>query len=72
MHGEEHLAGRRLLHAALAAAQMLEQHILERIARGVLAFHQTLPAVLRFGHDQHRAPRGAFGIERGEDVELHR
>ena len=71
MHGEEHLAACRLLHAALAAAQMFFEHVLERIARDLGALDQPLRAICDIGDDDRRAARGAFSVEVLEDVELH-
>ncbi len=48
------------------------QHILERIGGDVGRLHQPLRAALDVGDDDRRATRGAFGIEDGEDFELHR
>ena len=44
VHGEEDLALRRLLHAALAAADVLLEQVLERIARDVGGLDQPLLA----------------------------
>ncbi len=71
VHGEEDLALRRLLHAALAAADMLLDERLERIARHVRGLHQPLRAARHVGDDHRRAPRRALGVQRPENVELH-
>ncbi len=70
VHGEEDLALRRLLHAALAAAEMLLEHVLERIARDVGGLDQPLLAARHVGDDDRRAPRRALGVQGLEDVEF--
>jgi len=72
MHGEKDIAVRRLLHAALAAAEMLFQHRLERIAGDIGSLDQALFAGCRVGDDDRRTPRGAFGIQSRERVDFHR
>ena len=71
MHGEEDLALRRLLHAALAAAEMLLEQVLERIARDVGGLDQPLLAARHVGDDDRRATRRALGVQGLEDVEFH-
>ena len=71
MHGEEDAALRRLLHAALAHAQVFFQHFFQRIARHIGGLDQPLRAGCHVGDDDRRAPRAAFGIERVQDVEFH-
>ena len=63
VHGEEDLALRRLLHAALAAADVLFEQVLERVARDVGGLDQPLRAARQIGDDDGGAARGAFGIE---------
>ncbi len=70
VHGEENAALRRLLHAALAHAQALFDGLAQRILGGVGGFHQPLRAARHVGDEHHRAARGAFGVERVQDVEF--
>jgi hypothetical protein len=71
VRGDEHLARRRLLHATLAAADMLLDQRLERIVHGVGGLHQPLLAAGDIGDHDRRAPRRALGIELSENIELH-
>src|SRR5690606_23195762 len=57
--------------AALAGAQVLLQHALERIACGVLRRHQPLRAAVLVGDDDDGAARGALLVEGLEDIEAH-
>jgi hypothetical protein len=71
VRGEEDLARRRLLHPALAAAQVLLDDVFQRIARDVSRLHQPLLAAGNVGDHDRGAARGAFGVEGFEDVEFH-
>ena len=71
VHGEEHLSLRRLLHAALAAADVLFDELLERIAGDVGRLDQPLLAARHVGDDDGRAPRRPLRVEGFENIELH-
>jgi hypothetical protein len=42
----------------------------QRIARDIGGLDQTLLAARDISDDDHRAPHGAFGIERMQDIEF--
>jgi hypothetical protein len=69
--GEKNPALRRLLHAALAGAQVFGERRPQRIPADVGGLHQPLRAALHVGDDDRRAARGTFGIEGSKEVELH-
>src|ERR1700684_1774144 len=68
---EEQLFAADLDVGALARAQLFRQFGMERIAREVGRLHQALLAIRRVGHDNHRPPRGAFGIQFFQRGKLH-
>src|SRR6516225_12336515 len=69
--GEKDAAFRGLCHAAFSRAQMLGKRSAQRILADLGGFDEALPTVLDIGYDDRSAPRGAFGIECGENVESH-
>ncbi len=69
VHGEEHLAFRRLLDAALGRADMLFQHAFSGSLRDVGGLHQPLRAAVLVGDDDDAAPRRAFFVQRIENIE---
>src|SRR5262249_38891044 len=71
VHGEEDFARRRLRHTALAAADVLFDYVLQRIARHVRGLDQPLLAAGHIGDHDRGATRHAFGVEGSKDVELH-
>ena len=70
VHGEEDAALRRFLHAAFRHADMIFDEIAQRILGDIRRPDQPLLAARHIGDDHRRAPRGAFGIERVQDVEF--
>jgi hypothetical protein len=68
VHGEEDLARGRLYHAALAAPDVLLDHLFERIARHFRRLDQALLAGRHIGHDHRRAAYRALGVQRFENL----
>ena len=71
MHGEEDFACRRFRHPALAAADVLLDDVLERIACHIGGLDQPLLAARHIGDHDRGAARRAFGVEGSKDVQLH-
>src|SRR5580704_17946562 len=68
---EEKFLARHLDAAALTHAQRSGKLGVERIGGKIFGLDQPLLAARGIGHDDHRAPRGAFGIELGQRREFH-
>ena len=62
---EKQLLAAGLDHAALAHAQLFCQLGAQGIGGEVFGLDQPLFAIGGIGHDNHRPPRGALGIELG-------
>ena len=71
LHGEEDLAPAGLDHAALARAEPLVEQVGQRVGGSLGFAHEALLARRDVGDEDRRAPRGALGVELGEEVEAH-
>src|SRR5262249_36278120 len=67
----EEFARGGFVHAALAAADALLKHVLERVARNVGSFRQPLGAARLIGDDHGGTARRTFGVQAGKNIEFH-
>src|SRR5579872_7633878 len=71
MNVEEQFLATDLDRCALAHAKLLRQLRVQGITGKVGRLDQALFAAFRIGHDDDGPPRGAFGVELMEGLELH-